>query len=131
MDYERRNLICTSENQKTTGFVYRRDLSTGERVLKAGKVGGLLWLIAGFSIFIPILHFVLVPGFLLAGLIFAAAAGYSRAEISDGEFTCPNCGKVQKLRPMAESFPYVVRCEGCSFTLKLDLEKAPTFDERH
>lgn len=122
MDFIRREIYCTSENVRTVGFIERRDLSISERATRGLKTGGLLWLAAVFSVFVPILHFVLVPGFLLAGLIFGYASWHTRAELSHGEFVCPNCKRTNTLPRMGESFPYVTRCEGCSFTLTLTKE---------
>lgn len=42
-----------------------------DRLVRAAKLWGLCWLLAAITVFIPILHFVLVPGFLLAGPIWA------------------------------------------------------------
>ena len=54
---------------------------------------GILWLLAILAVAIPLAHFILVPGFLLAGPV-AAVLRYRDTERNEqvtGE--CPVCGK--------------------------------------
>ncbi len=57
----------------------------------------------------------------MAAAVFGFANWHTKAEISHGEFTCPNCKKTNTIGKMAETFPYITRCAGCSFTLSIDL----------
>lgn len=53
----------------------------------------LFWGLAAFSIFIPILHFVLVPAFLIIG-VYTFNTQYKNTHLlEDGTATCPACQK--------------------------------------
>jgi hypothetical protein len=61
--------------------------------MRALKMLGLMWVLAVVTIFIPIAHFVLVPGFLLAGPV-TAVMRFRVAEMTEtvqGE--CPTCNQ--------------------------------------
>lgn len=115
--YERIPVVCLVDDLKTEGFVLRRDLSKGERVQRALKIFGICFGVAFLTIFIPILHFILPPLFLILGGIFATTTFMETAMLGGGEVTCPNCKKVMTIRKEAEEWPKTLRCEGCSFTL--------------
>ncbi|EKD42337.1 MAG: hypothetical protein ACD_73C00199G0003 [uncultured bacterium] len=50
------------------GKVRVKQFSTSERGKRALKTLAICWAAAIFSVFLPIAHFVLVPGFLIAGI---------------------------------------------------------------
>src|SRR3954454_20338104 len=80
------------------------NLTTGQRVRRAGialAAGGALAVIA---LPIPLVHFVLVPGALLLGLIFAAMRLNQRQVIGSEEAACPYCGTHQRLGPAGRVF---------------------------
>ncbi len=121
-DFQRKTLFCRVDQQSTQGFVERREYPTSERLRRMFKVGGLLFAAAFAAVFIPILHFVLVPVLLLCAMIFGVATWLDKAEILRGEFPCPQCQKLNTLPRASESFPQTSRCQHCYFTLKLDLK---------
>lgn len=120
--FQRRTLFCRTDQQSTQGFVERRDFSTQERLRRMFKVGGLLFGAAFVAVFVPILHFVLVPVLLLCALVFGIATWMDKAEILRGEFNCPQCQKLNTLPRESESFPRTYRCQHCYFTLQLDVK---------
>lgn len=62
------------------------------RRLKRAAAGlGLLWLAAAVSIFIPIAHLILVPGFFLGGIGLAVARWRRRDRFAAFEARCPVC----------------------------------------
>ncbi|MGE0528457.1 MAG: hypothetical protein AB7G93_19800 [Bdellovibrionales bacterium] len=123
------SVICSVDDQKTEGYVLRRDLSRHERLLRAGKMLGLLWLVMFFTVFVPILHFVLVPLFFVLGLVFAFTSWMETGEVISGEITCPNCQKLMELSRESEQWPKTQRCTGCSFTLQVTPRSPPVQDE--
>lgn len=116
---KQRDLICEADGKNTKGRAQCRDFSTAERAQRALKLGGILWLLAVIAVFVPILHFVLVPLLLIAGLVFGFSAWMDRGEILHGEFPCPVCGKTNVLAKQSASFPKTILCSHCYFTLQL------------
>lgn len=110
---------CTVDDLKTTGFAWRRDFERGERMARAARTFGILFVIGLFSVFVPLLHFILPPLFLIAGLVFGFLSWLETAEVTRGEVTCPNCQKKIELPREAEEWPKQTRCPGCSFTLTI------------
>ncbi len=98
------------------------NLTTGQRLRRAGvalAAGGALALVA---LPIPLVHFVLVPGALLLGLIFAALRLNQRQVIRSAEGACPYCGTHQRLGLAGRVFrlPREVFCEKCRRPLDLE-----------
>ena len=97
------------------------NLTTGQRLRRAGvalAAGGALAVIA---LPIPLVHFVLVPGALLLGLIFAVMRLNRRQVIRSAEGTCPYCGAHQRLGLAGRVFrlPREVFCDKCRRPLDL------------
>ncbi|MGE4131583.1 MAG: hypothetical protein AB7F86_08075 [Bdellovibrionales bacterium] len=113
-------IFCELDNEKVESKITVRDFSSGERAIRAFKIGGALWLAAGLAIFIPILHFILVPSLIILGAVFGFATWTGRSEILSGEFICPSCKKTTPLAKTGYSFPKTTRCSGCSLTVKID-----------
>lgn len=120
--FQHRTLFCRTEHQSTQGFVERRDYTLQERLRRMFKVAGLLLAAAFVSVFVPILHFFLVPVLLLCAVVFGVATWLDKAEILRGEFSCPQCQKLNTLSRGSESFPSTTRCQHCYFTVKLDVK---------
>jgi hypothetical protein len=118
-DSQRLAVLCTVDDLKTDGFVLRRDIPRSERVRRAGKMMGIFFLAAFFTLFVPILHFILPPLFLIVGGILSWSTWMETAEILTGEIVCPNCKKVMTLGRSSEDWPKDHRCEGCSYSLKV------------
>lgn len=112
--------------QSSEGFALRRDFTTDEKVKRAGKALGILWLVAFFTVFIPILHFVLVPLFFLGGIGFAVVTYMEKGLLLSGEIPCPNCKKPVTLPEETESWPNARRCPSCHTDLIIDVAKPAT-----
>ncbi|MBX3021052.1 MAG: hypothetical protein KF799_05190 [Bdellovibrionales bacterium] len=112
-------LKCEKFGETTHGFALRRDLTRGERGLRAGKVVGILWVVAAFTIFIPILHFILPPLLLLGGIGFGITTWMENGMMLGGEIPCPSCKKPIVLPQETESWPYACRCPSCHTDLSI------------
>jgi hypothetical protein len=92
--------------------------------LRHAVLGGLAcWGLAVVAVFVPFLHFVLVPSLLVAGpIVFFVRMG-ERVELLGARGTCPMCGHVQ---PFAEHgrlrAPHPLRCAGCGRQLALAVD---------
>jgi len=113
------DLNCAYGDKQAVGFAERRDLPKPERMWRAARMLGILWAIALVAAFIPILHFFLVPLFLLLGIALSIMTWLEKAFVEGGEIPCPNCGKTISLEKCAESWPKTQRCPGCFVTLEI------------
>lgn len=90
------------------------------RNLRALKILGLLWGLAIVSIFIIILHWVLVPGFLIAGPIMAIRKRKVAIEIEKAGGICPACSEEITLQMEADdTLPKSTYCPKCNHPLQL------------
>lgn len=117
-DTQRLKLETEVDGVTTHGFAIRRDLSKQERFSRAAKMFGIFFGVALLTVFVPVLHFVLPPLFLIVGMVFFWTTYLETGEVLEGEYTCPNCKHKMILPKEAEDWPKEQRCGGCSFMLK-------------
>src|SRR5437899_310785 len=98
----------------TTATAQVHEWSSLERIKRTVFGLGLMWMLAGFSIFLPILHFVLVPGFLVAGPVVAIIRFTEGKRLQSMKGACPRC-KVDRDFPLGLRFngPRTFTCDGC------------------
>ena len=70
-----------------------RKLTTAERTKRGIKSGGAFFGLAVLSIFIPVLHFFLVPTFLLLSVYYSVTKIRNENCLSLHDVTCPVCNK--------------------------------------
>jgi hypothetical protein len=105
----------------TTGVARVRERDPGERTVRAMKGGGALFGLALLSIFIPIAHFVLVPGFLLAAVVFALKRMREGASIVALSGTCPRCKEERTFDARGPFRPETrTTCPVCSFAIDVE-----------
>lgn len=113
-------LIENDAGATRAGTLRVRVFSNRERALRALKMLGIMWGVALATVFIPIAHFVLVPGFFIAGPV-AAVLRYrvvESMEAAAGE--CPTCGRAMTvpLDPAAR-LPLWTYCEPSNDPIRL------------
>jgi hypothetical protein len=104
----------------TLGTVTIRTFDREQRVRRAVAGLGKWWGVALLAVFIPVAHFVLVPGFLGYGAwqFFQRLGTAELATAARG--TCPDCGTEQALDlPPRWRTPQAVTCGHCSRGLRL------------
>jgi hypothetical protein len=102
-----------------TARVRRRD--AGERSARALRAGGLLLGLAILSVFLPIAHFVLVPGFLIAAPIFAIRRLRERDSIVALSGTCPRCDAPRTFEAGGAMRDHLrTTCAVCSFAIDVE-----------
>ncbi len=96
-------------------------LTVRQRVLRAASVFGLGLAAAAIALPIPLVHFVLVPGSLLAGIVLGAVRLTQREIVQSAEGACPFCGTSQRLGLAGRKFqlPRRVHCTTCGRELDL------------
>lgn len=122
----RAKLLTESEHanesdQFTSGTVKIKYWAQSERLARALKYSGMCVLFAVGAVFLPIIHFVLVPLFLLA----APAVGYlfygQESFVMGGEGKCPACGDAFLVAKCANNFPLRDLCTSCHQTVRVRL----------
>jgi hypothetical protein len=107
----------------STATLVIEQLTPGQRLGRAGAALGLGVAAAAIALPIPIVHFVLVPGSLLVGLILAALRVSHGVIVRTAEGACPFCGTRQRLGLAGRKYrlPRRVHCSSCG--QELDLER--------
>ena len=90
------------------------------RLLRAAKAWATLWVLAVLSVLLPVAHFVLVPGFLIAGPIVAFKRLRQESGVLGGEGTCPSCGKGMSIDVHADEWPLYAICQGCRASARVE-----------
>lgn len=90
-----------------------------EQVKNALRQLGLYWGIGLFCVLFPLLHFILVPFFLILGIVLSARAGLAKKVVIEGSVSCPECKKPFPIKPALARWPLNEVCEECrwSFTI--------------
>jgi len=97
--------------------------SPRQRLARAFKAGGIFWAVAAGCVFLPGLHFVLVPGFLVVGVV--AGFKHLRDEeiVSSVRGPCPRCGVQQTFAAGNRLTPsWFLDCPSCHTNLSLTLD---------
>lgn len=85
--------VSTIDGRSSPGRFVLRHLNTGDRVKAGLTLFGASWLIAIVFVLFPVIHFVMVPLFLLLGPVGFLYGYRSTERIESGTCTCPNCAK--------------------------------------
>ncbi len=85
-----------------------------ERMARAGKGLAMAWGAALVSVFIPVAHFLLVPGFFLAGLVVFVKRMRRRAVVGIVHGSCPDCNREQTFDVSSDwRLPMHLTCGNC------------------
>ena len=83
---------------------------------------GACWGAAILAVFLPLLHFVLVPSLVVAGPLVALSQLKQRVTILDVTGPCPACGgPIQETLNSDSRVPLNLRCENCRRALSVRL----------
>ena len=86
-----------------------------ERMARAGKGLAMAWGAALVSVFIPVAHFLLVPGFFLAGLVVFVKKMRRSVVVDSVHGTCPDCKHEQAFDASTGwHLPMHLTCANCS-----------------
>lgn len=104
----------------TTATVTVQSFDRRERVRRALQGLGKFWAAAIGSVFIPVAHFLLVPGFALFGAFTFFERLNAAQVVTAAHGTCPDCGREQKLEIGGRwRVPRDVTCTSCQRSLRL------------
>jgi hypothetical protein len=71
----------------------------GQRFARTAGGLGMFWGLALASVFIPVAHFVLVPAFVVGGIVMAVKRAREDRRLLWVRGVCPRCGVEQELKP--------------------------------
>lgn len=94
---ELRFIVRGYSGRETGATVRLRNLSGSERVRRAAVAVAAWWGAMAVSVFIPVAHFLLVPGCFIGGIAAFALRLRVRVLAVGGETECPDCGAAQAL----------------------------------
>lgn len=124
MDEFKSSLIAISHRTDVTHLYQRevdvRTLSFSERLLNGVKGLAVCWLAAIAFVFVPVMHFFLVPLAALAGLILFFRKASLKEVIAETVIICPVCKNQIKVSGQAFNWPIREMCENCRNDLVLD-----------
>jgi hypothetical protein len=107
--------------ERTAAVARVRERDRGERVARAARAAGLCVGLAALAVLLPIAHFVLVPGFLLAAPVLALLRLRERASIVALRGTCPRCREERTFEARgAFRSDFRVSCPVCSFAIEVE-----------
>lgn len=113
MQYQTQKLdvIVEANDLKTTsGFLQIYELPKKERRAKALKTFFIFFGAACVSVFIPLVHFILVPLLLITTVFLVRKALKASQYISDGQVLCPHCQKSLDVKRTALQWPMTLFC---------------------
>lgn len=101
---------CAPKNGQVLAISYDKK----ERLGRAIKFGSLTWLAAAACIFVPVLHFVLVPTGLILGPIVFLKFLNQKDQILSGTGTCPKCQSLLSIDSQNLDWPIQQSCVSCN-----------------
>ena len=108
---------------ETRAIARVKDWDGFDRVRRAVALMGICWAAAGICIFFPIVHFIAVPGFLLAGPVLFGLKLTEKAALEALDGPCPRCKKPGHFSVGGRFTPVKnVTCDGCGNLLQLTAE---------
>ncbi|GEM_PF-649147 len=106
-------LVKSGSSTSTAGEIEIQYWEKRERTLRALKFTGLCWAAAFISIALPIVHFVLVPAFLLLGPIVGLGVLNRESQILRGSGLCPHCQAPFVIAKAPNQLPLSDVCTSC------------------
>src|ERR1051326_8087281 len=106
-------LLRSSNDKETQGKVQVISWDPPARTRRALKTWGICGGAAVVCVIMPIVHFVAVPGFFLAGPIAAFFIYAQESKILGGECACPSCGKPFQMAKQRPRWPLSDVCSSC------------------
>jgi hypothetical protein len=103
----------------STGEVTRKHFDKADRMGRGLKGLVIGWSLAIVSILVPILHFFLVPGFFILGIVLFFAMSAETETIVGGTGVCPECKKEFNIEG-GRAVPFEDVCNHCRAHFKIE-----------
>ena len=117
--------VLTGYGEKVTrGVALVTSFDRAGRTSRAWKGLAAAWAGALASVFIPVAHFLLVPGFAIAGIVVFASRIRTTEVTRSMKGTCPHCAVEQDFEPAGRwNPPHTVTCQRCYRSLTVRSEQ--------
>jgi hypothetical protein len=103
--------VEANDLKSSQGYLMVLENTKQERTSKALKTFFIFFGAACVSVFIPLVHFILVPLLLITAVFTAQKKLKATHYIEEGKITCPHCGKDLEVKKTALQWPMTVFCE--------------------
>jgi hypothetical protein len=113
--------LTGTHGNKTAGEVTIQEWDPKGRTKRALKTLGIFWGLAIAAVFLPLVHFVLVPLLVLTGPFVAAFVYTRETMIISGTGTCPNCQKPFAITKNPLKWPLNDVCGECHNSVEINL----------
>lgn len=102
-----------------------RTPTPGQRLTRAARALVTFWAVAAGCVFLPVLHFVLVPTFAVIGLVMGAARLRDQQTVTRVHGECPRCGREQDFASGNRlAATWALDCPACHTNLQLTVDGA-------
>lgn len=99
-----------------------KEFTPKEKTSRSFKILAAFWIGSLFSVLLPVLHFVLVPGLFISGVIMFNVRRKQQIEVLDVRCPCPECQKEVSFKKIAGNWPLRQTCPHCSAQLYFQKE---------
>lgn len=106
-------VVKSNKGNQAEGLVSVQTWDQPQRMKRALKTLGICWGLMIATIFVPVLHFILVPAFFLAGPIASYILYQQTSAIKGGVSKCPDCGSELPIAASADRWPLNDICTQC------------------
>ena len=106
-------VVAMDADRQADAVVLARSFHTTERFWSGLKFLARCWGLAIASILVPVLHFFLVPGFLIGGIAIFFIRFSRKDYIALAELNCPNCHKTFRIENLSFNWPLRQACPSC------------------
>ena len=120
------SVILQIDNESTTGRAGKVRLPPKERRRRGLRAAMPFWLGAIPCVFIPLLHYILVPLLLVLGFLQARSHWRIPFVYVEGRVQCPRCQQGLTFHEVPVEVPLKVLCENCGYQLRLREEMSLT-----
>ena len=113
-------VVFDRNKKKTHGSVEVQTWDKPQKTKRALKFWGYCWLGMVVTAFVPIAHFVLVPGLFLAGPIGAWFLSQQDSVVLGGKGTCPTCAAELIIVRGPDQWPLTDLCAKCQMPVTIE-----------
>jgi hypothetical protein len=111
--------IVGSNGAESRGTVSIEEFDEKTKIMRGLKTFAVFFGCALVAVFIPGLHFVLVPGLLIAGFGFGYSAFQKPSMVCGGKGVCPKCGAEFQIVRNPPNWPLKDVCAKCFENVKI------------
>jgi hypothetical protein len=116
--------LLSNRGHSSSGSVELKIWDKKEKLVRASKALGIAWGLAIASVLIPILHFILVPLFILSGPIVFFWVASQEQVILGGKGECPECHREFEIVRSPVKWPMSDLCNHCQAEIKIERAQA-------